>query len=648
MCLVTFAAKAQVNPKPFVIPELQQWKGAKGETALTPKTRIIVNMRQGSTSAETDAVNRVARQFADELGTMLKFTPECASGKAAAGDIVLSIGKVKSDNPEAYAINIGKVTKVTGNKPVGVFWATRTLLQIIQGSGKASLPCGKVLDWPAFKMRGFMLDCGRKYFPIDFLRKYVSFLAYYKMNTFQIHLNDNGFVPFYEMDWQKTYSAFRLESDRFPGLTAKDGHYTKAEFKDLQKLAEDNFVNIIPEIDAPAHSLAFTQYRPSIAGGKYGMDHLNLFKQETYNFLDSLYDEYLSGPDPVFRGKYVHIGTDEYSNADKEVVEKFRYFTDHYIRFVEKYGKRAALWGSLDHAKGETKVSSDSVLMWCWYNGYADPKKMMAEGFDVMSIPDSWVYIVPAVGYYYDYFDTRRVYDKWTPSQIGDEKFEYPNEKIKGGMFALWNDHQHNGITWFDIHHRVFPAVQTMAVKLWKGASVTMKFDEFDHLRGRLSEGPGVDWIGNYGGRRGELLHIDTVRSKQHISNGNSGYDYEVSFNVKAKDNFNGCILFMSPTTKFYLREPMTGKLGFSSNGYSYSFNYEVPQDSMVSIAVRGDSVSTTLYVNGKLADRLERHWVYFEQNHKTKRADVPTLNFPLQDAGGFNGIITDLRFRKY
>lgn len=111
--------------------------------------------------------------------------------------------------------------------------------------------------------------------------------------------------------------AFRLESDTYPGLTAEDGYYTKREFIDLQKLAENLYVEIIPEIDAPAHTLAFTHYKPEIGSKEYGMDHLDLFNPETYKFMDGLFKEYLEGDEPVFRGKKVHIGTDEYSNKKK-------------------------------------------------------------------------------------------------------------------------------------------------------------------------------------------------------------------------------------------------------------------------------------------------------------------------------------------
>ena len=124
-----------------------------------------------------------------------------------------------------------------------------------------------------------------------------------------------------------------------------------------------------------------------------------------------MFAEYLSGKEPVFRGKRVHIGTDEYSNAKKEVVEKFREFTDHYIKYVEKFGKQAMVWGALTHAKGETPVKSENVVMNCWFNGYANPKDMKEQGYKLVSIPDGLVYLVPAAGYYYDYLNCEYLYN---------------------------------------------------------------------------------------------------------------------------------------------------------------------------------------------------------------------------------------------
>lgn len=100
--------------------------------------------------------------------------------------------------------------------PKGVFWGTRTLLQMLYNQPEG-LQKGKTADFPAYAHRGFMLDTGRKFFSMDFLESYVKILSLYKMNEFQIHLNDNGFVEFFNNDWNQTYAAFRLESDCFQG-----------------------------------------------------------------------------------------------------------------------------------------------------------------------------------------------------------------------------------------------------------------------------------------------------------------------------------------------------------------------------------------------------------------------------------------------
>lgn len=115
---------------------------------------------------------------------------------------------------------------------------------------------------------------------------------------------------------------------------------------------------------------------------------------KTYKFMDGLFKEYLEGADPVFRDKRVNIGTDEYSNKDKKIVEQFRAFTDHYIKFVEKYSKQACAWGALTHAQGDTPVKVDNVILNLWYNNYAQPREMKKLGYKMISIPDGLVYIV--------------------------------------------------------------------------------------------------------------------------------------------------------------------------------------------------------------------------------------------------------------
>lgn len=627
-----------INKKPFVIPELQKWQGGSGYFTPDGKTALVI--------VPTEAkIQKSVETFAKDYRTMFGKTFRVKTGKEKAGDIVFSLTDRPELGKEGYSISIGDRVQVTANTPQGIFWATRTLLQLAEQHDRQALPKGTITDYPAYEIRGFMLDCGRKFFSIDFLRDYVRMMAYYKMNTFQIHLNDNGFKQYFGNDWMKTYSAFRLECDTYPGLTAKDGSYTKKEFIDLQKMAEEYGVNIIPEIDVPAHSLAFTQYKPEIGSLEYGMDHLDLFKQETYDFVDGLFAEYLSGDEPVFRGPVVHIGTDEYSNKKKDVVEKFRYFTDHYIRLVESYGKKACLWGALTHAKGDTPVKSENVLMNCWYNGYADPKAMAEKGYELISIPDGWVYIVPIAGYYYDYLNTRNLYENWTPARIGNVTFSENDPAVKGGMFAVWNDHVGNGITAQDVHHRVLPAMQTLSAKTWTAGRVSLPYDEFDRCRQALSEAPGVNVAGKIGDEPGLVYETARLRPGRSTPYPEIGYDYTVEFDITNRDTEKGVALFRSPHAVFYLTDPETGKLGFEREGYLNTFDYVLPAGT-THIAICGNSVSTKLYVNGVLKESLDIQKKIF--NEKDVMYYIQTLVFPLAQTGKFKSDVRNLKIYNY
>lgn len=633
----SFAAN---NEKPFVIPELQEWRGAQGMFTPSATSRIVY-------AGKDPAVARVANQFAEDYETMFGRKLAVVQGRASAGDFVFSISGDKQLGEEGYAVKIADRVTVSAPKAKGLYWATRTLLQMTEQNSDLALSKGSMRDYPDYAIRGFMMDCGRKFIPMNFLRDYVKMMAYYKMNTLQVHLNDNAFKQYFEHDWNKTYAAFRLESEFFPGLTSRDGYYTKKEFIDFQLMADSLGVEIIPEIDVPAHSLALTHYRPEIGSEEYGMDHLDLFKPETYQFVDSLFREYLEGRNPVFVGKQVHIGTDEYSNKKKDVVEKFREFTDHYIRFVEGFGKQACVWGALTHAKGDTPVKSENVLMSAWYNGYADPKEMIKQGYDLVSVPDGYLYIVPAAGYYYDYLNTEMLYKEWTPAHIGKEVFPEKHKQIKGGMFAVWNDHAGNGISTKDIHYRVFPALQTLAVKMWTGKDCKVPYETFNAARLSLSEGPGVNVAGRIGKTPRAVYNQETLKPGTETGLKEIGYQYTVSFNITSVPEERGTELFRSPDAVFYLSDPVSGKLGFARDGYLNTFNYQFYPDEMATIAICGDEKSTRLYVNGQLKEDLNIQKRFFNGG-KDSMSYVRTLVFPLEKAGNFKSTITNLEVLNY
>lgn len=632
LCAVCIRLSAQ-NPKPFVIPELKEWQGKEGSFIPSDKSRIVYG---------DNSLKQIAEAFASDWKELFGFSMQVTDGKPEAGDFYLTLKNDKKLGKEGYTLSVAKSVTISAPETTGVYWATRTLLQICEQTEDHRIPEGKVRDWPDYSIRGFMMDCGRKFIPMTYLRDLVKMMSYYKMNVLQVHLNDNGFKQFFGHDWDKTYAAFRLECETFPGLTARDGYYTKQEFVDFQLDAAAQFVEIIPEIDAPAHTLAFSHYKPELGSKEYGMDHLDLFNPETYTFMDALFKEYLEGDEPVFRGPRVHIGTDEYSNKKKDVVEKFRAFTDRYIRYVESFGKQACVWGALTHAQGDTPVKSENVIMSAWYNGYAEPKDMVKQGYKLISIPDGLIYIVPAAGYYYDYLNTQYLYENWTPAHVGQVVFEEKDPAILGGMFAVWNDHVGNGISVKDIHHRLFPALQTLATKTWD-TQVSVPYEEFDSKRQLLSEAPGVNQLGRVGKRPGLVYENAELLPGESLPICEIGYGYTVTFDLEAVSESYGTELFRSPDAVFYLADPVSGLFGFARDGYLNTFNFRPYPGEKLTVKIQGDNASTSLSINGKLMEKMDIQKRYFNAG-KDSMNYVRTLVFPLEKAGAFKSRITNLK----
>ena len=620
--------------KPFVIPELKEWKGATGFFMPKQSVRIIYG---------APGLQKIARQFAADYKALFGVLPEIAEGKPCKGDFFFTIKRDKKLEKEGYDIVIGDYVKVSANEPVGVYWATRTLLQMGEQYKNGNLPKGHIRDWPDYGIRGLLIDCGRKFIPMNYLCDLACIMSYYKMNFMHVVLNNNGFKAYFNDDWNQTYAAFRLECETYPGLTARDGYYTKKEFVHFQEEAAERFVEIIPEIDVPAHSLAFSHYKPELGSKEYGMDHLNLSHPEVYSFVDALFKEYLDGENPVFRGPRVHIGTDEYSNKKKEVVEQFRAYTDHYIKFVEGFGKQACVWGALTHAAGETPVKSDNVIMYAWYNGFANPKDMVQQGYNLISIPDGLTYIVPLAGYYWDYLNTERLYKQWTPAHVADVVFEEKDPAIIGGMFAVWNDIVGNGISVKDIHHRIFPALQTIAVKTWNIAPA-FSYTEFETKRQKLSEAPDVNQLGRIGDDENSLVYeTSSITPGSELPYTEIGYGYTITFDMEAANENYGTELFRSPNAVFYLADPVKGMFGFSRDGYMNTFAFRPYPGEKISVKITGDALSTSLFINGQLIERMGIEKRYLNEAEKQNNF-IRTLVFPLKNAGNFKSKITNLK----
>ena len=265
------------NPAPKVIPALLNWAGGTGKYTLGQEVRVA-----GASEA-----------FAAELEEMLGCKViSVASGEKA--DIRLGITNNIALGDEGYTLDISadKGIVAGATTETGLFWATRTILQMLQ-QGNGAAPCGKAMDIPRYKVRSFLLDVGRLPIPLSYVKDVVKYMAWFKMNDLHIHLNDNyifheNYVDAGENPFIKSYSAFRLESDMVgkngTRLTADDLSYTKQEFRDFIDYAAQHGVNIVPEFDTPAHALSFTRVRPDLiykSHNKRGCEMLDASNPET-------------------------------------------------------------------------------------------------------------------------------------------------------------------------------------------------------------------------------------------------------------------------------------------------------------------------------------------------------------------------------
>lgn len=450
------------NSKPYVIPEIKEWIGLEGQCLITSESTIRVG--QINREVLLPIATILKQDMSEMMGLDLKVE---IGGKPKQSDIYLQLGdEDRAIGEEGYLIHIRDYIALTALSKKGAFYATRTLLQILQRQNN-SIPQGIIRDYPRYKKRGFMLDVGRRFSSIEALRQYVKLMAWYKMNDFQIHLNDNE-IHFDDTKWRTEYAAFRLECDTYKGLAAEDGYYTKKEFGELIDFAKEYGVDIVPEIDTPAHSLAFVQYDETLAlGPGKGRDHLNIMKEDTYTFVDDLFEEYMRGDEPTFRFQDVHIGTDEYFGTHEEL-EAFRAYTDRYLRWIKSKGRTPRLWGNLSSFKGKTPVLSEGVIINIWSLDWVDAIEMIKAGYDIINSDDTRLYIVPNADYYRDYLDKENLFNQWEPNMFRDA-YTIPagHLRLLGGAFSIWNDKIAIKISENEIYGRAKEGIQVLSQKLW-------------------------------------------------------------------------------------------------------------------------------------------------------------------------------------
>lgn len=435
---VQAAVERTGNAAPLVVPTLQRWQGGEGSWLLDSRARVLVE------PSHAKALKPVATRLARDIQSLTGLKASVSIGNGAGKkDIVLRMAQCGAASPligqEGYTLDIDAHVTLCANTEAGLFYAGRTLLQMLALDGRPdekrrTLPRGHAVDFPRYRERSLMLDVGRKFAGVDFLKNYIRFMGWYKLNTLHLHLNDQVLS-----DDKRSWSdrAFRLKSDNpaFAGLVPADGHYyTRKDWDMLERTAAANAVTIVPEIDTPGHAGAFVLARPELAyaGGSPAGGTLDPGNPRTLAYVESVFTEFL----PWFRSGVIHIGGDEV-NVDGGTVSVDTQvdYLNKLGRFLQQHGKQVEIWGSADMAKGLDK----SFVIQRWIN-WGDEAKIdwSDRGFTWVESFGDW-YIVP-FGPSYDNPKGLRgdaLYDGWDKRLPANA---HASNGPVGGQIAVWND----------------------------------------------------------------------------------------------------------------------------------------------------------------------------------------------------------------
>lgn len=471
-----------------------------------------------------------------------------------------------------------------------------------------------------------MLDVGRRPVSLAMLEKIVDSMAWYKMNDFQVHLSDNYiWLEDYAQNGDEStfdaYSAFRLESslknENGESPTSKDYSYSKAEFNSFMKSSLEKGVRITPEIDVPAHALAFTKVFPQYAVmGEVSplmkkrplTDHIDVSKPEAVDFVKGIFDEYIKGDEPVFpKGSTVHIGADEFLTD----YGAYRRFVNELVPYIKKTNT-VRLWGGFSWIKDspETPICKnaiDGVQVNLWSSQWADGREMYDMGFNLINTIDHLLYIVPngtkIRAPYMDFINKNLAFKNFEPNRVrlknNGRYINLPagNKQVLGGCFAIWQDNidkRCKGINEQDLYDRFADSAAFMAEKTWgsctdKHSSKAVDAASFSINSAVKHMTEGFKPMSNIK-LSGGASFVETGCQSLETGSG-------IEITLKLDEVKPGQIVMEAdaPYGTYDIRITGNLKLGFTAQGYEYEFDYTLVPDKKLTLIIDTKPLCTTL-----------------------------------------------------
>ncbi|MCY4631863.1 MAG: family 20 glycosylhydrolase, partial [bacterium] len=399
---------------------------------------------------------------------------------------------------EGYELWAGGVVVVRANTSTGVFWGSRTLLQMLgQSADEKTIVRGRVRDWPSQEVRMVHLDVGRKHFGMEYLLDSLRMMAWHKMNVFVFHFSEQERFGLYSPDGM---------GEDFAGLADEATAYSKADVARLEALAAELHMTIMPGFEFPAHARIIADYYQIGFGHGSGPCTnsanpnwvIDFTKPAAVAKAKAIIEKFT----PWFSGPWVHLGAEEVPGWVGQCQRMRSYisatsgisnFGDALVHFindlnatVKGLGKQTVIYNGFEHMNPSAKTLDDDIVINMWEGGRAAVNRearrsgLTAFPFIEMHI-NSGLYLTPNF-YHHLYPNEAQIYDRWTPLASD-----------LGSGIAIWADYMSFAADEF--YERLLRRGRAaVADRTWNATTTPDTVAEFYPRIDRVGSPPG--WVG--------------------------------------------------------------------------------------------------------------------------------------------------------
>jgi len=348
------------------------------------------------------------------IESIIGIKPTSSFTQLAENSIQLLLDHNKT-NDEAYSLIIDqKNISIRANSGAGIFYGIQTLLQLfpLNKTNEIVVPAFTINDFPRFKWRGVHLDVCRHFFPIDFIKKYIDILAFYKINTFHWHLTEDQGWRIEIKKYPKLIEVGSWRKETMGDKTPHGGFYTQEQVREIVEYAKQRYITVVPEIELPGHALAALASYPeySCTGGPFEVGTVwGIYKDvycagndKVFEFLEGILSEVVD----LFPSEFIHIGGDEVpkdrwksckkcqslinSENLKDEHELQSYFITRIEKFLNSKGRKIIGW---DEILEGGLAPNAAVMSWRGINGGIAAAKM-----------NHYVVMSPGTHCYFDHY----------------------------------------------------------------------------------------------------------------------------------------------------------------------------------------------------------------------------------------------------